>query len=368
MQQATSSIKKRIIRHLHRMDAKKLVSDSAPNATYSSWNILQTIILAAMWGTFIESTTQRLKHAWNVLACSGDNVFTRLKNTLKKTGLDNAVGFNRDIIRQAKRRGLFRKKVVVAIDYWDREYYGKRRDANCSGGEHKNGTSWFYRVATLCVVENGLRFEVAMVPVRLFARSETVVEALLKEAIAHIKIKAVLLDRGFNSAAVIRAIESLNLKYIMPMQKNDRILRIIDETRGLWLNVVQRYQFTLRTELYVRLLIVNSELLDGKALGSYYAYITNLTVECNKSSVLTVAELYESRWGIETGYRVKKWEFRAKTCSESAEVRFFLILLSIILFNIWTLLRTLAQEFHDIELTAYMFKENFIVEIVSPET
>lgn len=367
MQQAISDISKRVIRYLHRMDANKLVSEGAPNSTYPSWNIVQVLVLASMWGTFVESTAQRLKNVWQVMASSGDNIFTRLKSTLKKTGQDNIMELNRNIIRQAKRRGWFRKKVVVAIDYWSREYYGKNRDANCTGGEHKNGTSWFYKVGTLCVVENGLRLEIAMVPVKLFTPQDIVVESLLREALKYIRIKVVLLDRGFNSVAVICVIESLKLRYIMPMQKNDRVNRIIKGTQGLWLDVIQKYQFSMKADRYVRLLIVNSELLGGKAPGTYYAYITNLPVENNKSSVLTIAELYESRWGIETGYRVKKWEFRAKTCSESPEVRFFIINLSIVLFNVWTLLRTLVRELYGIGLTAYMFKEHFIVETVSPQ-
>ncbi len=47
-----------------------------------------------------------------------------------------------------------------------------------------------------------------------------------------------------------------------------------------------------------------------------------------------VAKTYPERWGIETGYRVKK-EFRAKTCSRSFVVRLFFILISVILYNFW---------------------------------
>lgn len=368
MQQALSDMRKPIIRYLHRMDAKKIVSDGAPNARYSSWDVLKTIVLAAMWGTFVESTVQKLKNIWMVIVPSGDVVFTRLKNTLKMTGFENMLILSRDINRQAKRRGWFRRRLTVAIDYWDREYYGKNRDVNCSAGKRKNGTTFFHRIATLCIVEDGLRFEIAMMPVKLFARKEIIVKSLLTEALKFIKIKAVLLDRGFNSVPVIRAIEEMNLKYIMPMQKNKRIMRLIKESLGLWFKVIPRYQFRLRTNLYVRLLLVDSELIDGKTQGTFLAYITNIMVESNKGSILTIVKKYEDRWGIETGYRVKKWEFLAKTCSESQEVRFFLIMLSIILFNIWTLLRTVSRKLYDTELTAYMFKEVFVKETLLPAT
>ena len=51
---------------------------------------------------------------------------------------------------------MFAHPVTCAIDCNDREYYGKRVSKLMVGGRHRNGTFWFYRSATLCVVEKGM--------------------------------------------------------------------------------------------------------------------------------------------------------------------------------------------------------------------
>jgi IS4 transposase len=219
---------------------------------------------------------------------------------------------------------------------------------------------YFHRVATLAIVEHGKRLEMAMIPVSLFARKERVVDALLTEAMKFARIKLVLLDRGFNTASVIRTIESLSLKYVMPMTKNERVKREIARASSLWFLIVRKYQFRLNADVETTLIILDSELYGKKTNDSSLAYITNLRVLNNKESVLTIAHLYEARWGIETGYRVKKWEFRAKTCSESTIVRFFFILLAIILFNIWTLIRFSEPNYFKNGISASVLSEIYI--------
>jgi len=360
MKQATWHIQKQVDRALGKLVEKGVVKERAPNATYDCVAVLQVLFCAAMLRTFVESAVSRMRNVWNRIVPDADTVFRRLKEN-GKASLMALISFNREMVGAAKRKGWFRKRVVVAIDMWDREYYGKQRDVNCSTGKEKNGTRYFHRVATLAVVEEGKRLEVAMMSVSLFAPKQRIVHALLVEALRFIRIKVVLLDRGFNSHAVIRTIEALNLRYIMPMTKNRRVKREIAQTSGLWYRVVENYRFRLNSHLETTLIILDVKLLDKKAArDSYLTYITNFHVYNAKESVMAVAHFYESRWGIETGYRVKKWEFRAKTCSESTMVRFFFILLAIILFNIWTLMRFANPIRHKNGVPAYILTEAYL--------
>ena len=50
-----------------------------------------------------------------------------------------------------------------------------------------------------------------------------------------------------------------------------------------------------------------------------------------------LAEFYRNRWQIETGYRVKEYTFRGKTCSKNYVIRYFYFMLSIILYDCWVL-------------------------------
>lgn len=364
MQQASRGIGKRLNRYFERFVEKGIVKEKRYNARYCSIEIVRVLVYTAMLRTYVESAVARLRDVWHKTVPDADTVFRRLKER-REEALKVLLSFNRSIVREAKRKRWFRKRVTVAIDFWDREYYGKQRDINCSTGKEKNGTRYFHRVATLAVVEDRKRLEIAMIPVTLFASKGKVVKALLEEAMRHIRIRVVLLDRGFNSTPVIRVIEELGLDYIMPMTKNNRVKREIERTAGLWFRIVKDYQFRLRQKLTVNLLIIDSELLGEKTKKSYLTYITNISVEDTRESVLTIVQFYEARWGIETGYRVKKWEFRAKTCSESVIVRFFFILLAIILFNIWTLLRFDYQDPYKNGTPAYILREIYIQMVIT---
>jgi IS4 transposase len=364
MQQAVRGIGKRLNRHFDRMVDKGVVTESNYNTRYTPIEIVRVLVFTAMLQTFVESAVARLRDVWHMTVPDADTIFRRLKEK-REESLNALLSINREIIGDAKRKRWFRKRVTVAIDFWDREYYGKQRDINCSTGKERNGTRYFHRVATLAVVENGRRLEIAMIPVSLLAPKPKIVETLLREAMNYIRIRVVLLDRGFNSSGVIRAIEELGLNYIMPMTRNNRVKKEIDRTSGLYFRIVRDYQFRLRQKLTVSLLVVDSEFLGKKTQDYYLTYITNIRVRNSKGSVTTIAQFYEARWGIETGYRVKKWEFRAKTCSESVIVRFFFILLAIILFNIWTLLRFDYQDHYKDGTPAYILREIYIQMTIS---
>jgi hypothetical protein len=53
-----------------------------------------------------------------------------------------------------------------------------------------------------------------------------------------------------------------------------------------------------------------------------------------------IADMYRKRWGTETSYRVKSG-LRLRICSRKYVIRFFLFVLSVVLYNAWVLLNLL---------------------------
>ena len=53
-------------------------------------------------------------------------------------------------------------------------------------------------------------------------------------------------------------------------------------------------------------------------------------------------KMYGKRWGIETGYRVKKREGLVKTTSNNYSIRLFYFLFSVALYNLWILINLLV--------------------------
>ncbi len=87
--------------------------------------------------------------------------------------------------------------------------------------------------------------------------------------------------------------------------------------------------------------------------GDLVGFFTNMDVESE-----WVAKTYPERWGIETGYRVKK-EFRAKTCSTSFTVRLFFILMSVVLYNFWVSVNVINRFFEGGLLTVRTIRTTF---------
>jgi len=101
---------------------------------------------------------------------------------------------NDRVISTAKRMCVFTMPVTCAIDCNDREYYGKEVSKLVVGGKYKNCTSWFYRIATFCVVENGMRFEIAATRYNVFSSLPKAVRRLIDDASRHVHIRHLLME------------------------------------------------------------------------------------------------------------------------------------------------------------------------------
>ncbi len=69
--------------------------------------------------------------------------------------------------------------------------------------------------------------------------------------------------------------------------------------------------------------------------------------------------MYSKRWGIETGYRVKKKEGLVRTTSRNYKIRYFYFMFSVLLYNIWiltSLLVALELDADDIKKCIITFK------------
>jgi hypothetical protein len=80
----------------------------------------------------------------------------------------------------------------------------------------------------------------------------------------------------------------------------------------------------------------------------YYTFATNFEI-VYKDDIKCIAEMYRKRWGIETGYRVKK-DFLAITTTECYIVRMLYFMVSVILYNFWLLCNLIYCCEHGIEL------------------
>lgn len=298
-----------------------------PTAKYSQKQHLKVLLSAAADNTSAESISDE-----NPYLPSADTVLGNLGQQewkIIKKDFDNVIG---ETIKLVDHQRWFRKKVVVAIDFHDDLYYGKADTEGIIGIKSERGTSCAFRIATIEIVEQGKRFTLAALPVVKGMEKEDIVEYLINEAKKYVKIKCVLMDRGFYDVQVAKIVDKLSVKFIIfsKVYKNlKKILNSIGE-RDITMSRVVGTKYTDFVE-------VNFLSHYNKSRKMRFSYITNICLTPKEAF-----NLYRKRWGIETGYRVKG-DFKANTTSKSYVVRITYLMISICIYNIWVLINLIAD-------------------------
>lgn len=314
------------------------------NSTYAQSNILNIVLWASVNNTSVESSVFELKEINEKKNIpSADIVFHHIERQIYselQIQLEHVTNFS---CQMAERRRLFGKYAAVAIDIHDIPYYGKVNNPRIMGCKHKNGTSYCYKYATIDIVEKNQRFTLKSIPLtQLSNDNATIVNELLEHAMKYLHIKYVLLDRGFFSIEVLRVLERLKLKYIMPATKNDRIKQVVKDNSNR-LSYFLKYTMGNKEKVTFNLMVKYDE-----KKREYYTFATNFEI-IYKKDIEHIAETYRKRWGIETGYRVKH-DFLAVTTTQSYTVRLLYFMVSVILYNFWLLCNLVYCRERGIEL------------------
>ncbi len=197
-----------------------------------------------------------------------------------------------------------------------------------------------YRFASLESVKNGERFTLSVMKKDPLdgIDNATEVDLLLKHAMSlGVSIGMILMDRGYLDTGVIRKVESLHLRYIIPAKDNSKVLRFKEMEMK---HCDSGFSFLVISDTVSS----GSEYIETKFVHVIYypdrkrhdfSFYTNMDV--TENNVRELAETYRKRWGIENGYLEKK-EAKEKTHSPEMGVRYFLFFLSVLLYNMWMLI------------------------------
>ena len=283
---------------------------------------LALIPLAAYWRLLLSASAWQQSSeavARSRGRISADTVLLRLKQLGWQTMLAAFDVVSSEVLRLAKRRRLFTRPVMVAIDMHDFPYYGDHNHLQVVRGK---SNTYFFRYASLDIVESGRRYTVAMIPVFKDTTSEEVLLTLIPKAQKHLRILCVLLDAGFFSVGDVNTLEALGVDYtIRP--------RMTGKLAGYAIECLQQKKRAFQYPLGAEGRLVPMGIADHE--GEFRVYLT--TVDPHTADL---GMEYKNRWGIETGYRVHN-DFQAKTTSNNYTIRLTLWLLAIFLYNIWIL-------------------------------
>ena len=229
---------------------------------------------------------------------------------------------------------IIRPKVILAIDTTDKPTYSKKKKENNNivGGKRKASTNYFFRFATIQIADRKNPLTLYAMHCSKDTTNEMVVETLITQARKLVRIKCVLLDRGFYDTKVFNKLEQLNVKFLMPSKSDDKTDKMFEQYLESDYEVKPYYCQNKKKE-YADFKLIMIRLTNREEIG----FVTNMNfIKLHRAEYYI--SLYKKRWNIETGYRLQNM-FLPKTCSINPAIRLFYFSYSVGLHNLWVMIK-----------------------------
>jgi putative transposase len=241
-------------------------------------------------------------------------------------------------------RALRKRPQQVAADLVLIPYHGQPMldPAEVYRSAAKSGTSHFHAYATCYVNYRGQRFTLALTYVERGEKLQEVLKRLLRRISAlGIRVRLLLLDRGFWSVAVIRYLQLARYPFLMPVVLRGREdghprgpsgTRVFAaRKRGGW----DEYTVTAGDGQKARVSIcVHCRNYNGQWGRHGRQALVYAFWGLEPSSTRWVKETYRKRFAIEASYR-QLHQGRARTSTRDPLVRLLLVGVALVLRNVW---------------------------------
>jgi putative transposase len=258
----------------------------------------------------------------------------RIDGVLETLDLKRVEDETNAFLRADVKKNLHCKVLDASMDIHQIPYHGGPHE--CEGeimrGKPKDGTTKFHAMATAYLIgKGGKRFTMAIKFVPRGTSMRRIAQDLL-ELLQRcgIKVRRLLLDRGFYSIDVVRLLMRLNIKFIIPMRG-----KRLEKRKGSYSTT-----YTMKSTK------------DGKPISQLVNAISVIKYNRGKRfkhhgamqlcfitygidiGLYRVAELYRKRFGIESSYKLNK-AIRPRTSSRNPARRLLLFGTAMLIQNTW---------------------------------
>ena len=303
-----------------------------------SKDLMRVLVFAAATRTSVHQACEQLERA-----PSGPTVLGTLANQFRD--LDQLEDEVNDQLARLIPKGLGKRGCRVAIDLTALPYHGtvdeSHQDEVCRS-KAKSGTTHFFTYATAYAVMRGHRYTLAICRVRAKQSMDHVVRTLLERLVPlGIQIKLLMLDRGFYSVRVIRALMTADLPFIMPAVKRGKkatipggptgTYKLAAEKQGRWTSYTLTSAQDGQIEFDLTIVCHNTQGKRGRHQREALLYAT---WGLRHRPLSWVRATYRGRFGIETSYR-QLHQARIRTSSRNPALRLLFVAIALILRNIW---------------------------------
>lgn len=240
-------------------------------------------------------------------------------------------------------KSFFRRGKRISVDITEIPYHGQpqRDPRETRRSQPKSGTTHFHAYATAYVTHHGQRFTVGLTRVLAGETMTEVLKRLLRRVRRlGLKVRFLLLDKGFFNVDVVRYLQAARTPFLMPAFARGRkpktprpgsLHALRARKRSGW----GRYSWTnrdgRRASVEIAVVCKNYRGQRGRhgRRTQLYAYWG-----LRPGSTRWVFETYRARFGIETSYRQMN-QARIRTSSRSPLLRLLFVGIALILRNVW---------------------------------
>lgn len=315
------------------LDEGLALKDHGPKCT--AWRIISILLKAASRMCSIYAACrdladapcdQAVRDAMNAMLPEIETLQKRINKTLTS-------GLPRRVFRYAR---------VAAVDVTLLPYYGSPESdpAELVRSKRKAGTTKFHGYATVCILNEGMRYTVALTRVTKGEKMHTVVKRLVRQVRSiGLKIKLFLLDRGFFTIDVITYLKRARVPFLMPVairapKPKDRkklaaSLRGFQKKSSGWYDYVFKGKNKQTIRICVYATYRKNRKTGKRELKRHLFAAWNYRADPD-----TTRQQYRKRFGIETSYR-QVHQARIRTCTRSPKLRLLYFALALILRNVW---------------------------------
>jgi DDE family transposase len=247
-------------------------------------------------------------------------------------------------------KALLRSRQYVAIDLTLLPYYGMPQSdpEELYRGQGKAGTRQFHAYATAYIIFQGCRYTLGLRLVHHSDPWEDVVRDLLRQVRKRgVKVRLLLLDRGFYSVGVIRYLQAARCPFLMPAIRRGRKPDHPEGPSGTWAFTTRKRsgfaRYTLeerndRRRATVTIAVCCHRLPERTRTGRRVKKRNQVWLYAlwgfQPSSAAWVRETYRKRFGIESSYRQLN-QARIRTSSRSPLLRLLFVGLALVLRNVY---------------------------------
>lgn len=289
----------------------------------SGFELITSLLDSAAYNTYIETVSNK-----------ADTLYLRTKVSLTEMATYAYLDYIKRLSQNFKWRD---KKVILAFDYTDENFYGDVQGLDIIGWTGKDGVKGKFKFLTCSIVSDDIPEKIPLISIPIVmghykSYAITYCLSLIKDYIGEIIL--ILFDRGFYDKDLMYELSQNKFPYLIFVPKaKDKQEILFPLEKGERVAIYNEFKVNKDKSKYPgeNILVFLKKIYDKKSEKEYdWVFATNI----EDLELDVIIKTYKKRWRIETGYRVQD-DATIKCKSKEMKIRYFLFMFQQILQTQW---------------------------------